>query len=310
MISTITLNASIDKAYKIPSTLVTGQVTRVASCTDNAGGKGLNAARGIMACGEEVIASGFIGGNNGNLICELLDKDGVNHDFVQVESETRCCINICDPQGTSTELLEPGRIVTSDEINKFLKKLDHLIQISDIITFNGSLPYGMKDDAYKEMIKRVKDAGKPCILDTSSNRLIEGIKSKPTMIKPNTDEIGQIVGRKVTTLTEVAAAAKELHKQGIEKVVVSLGSKGAIMACKSGVYKGTTAKIEAVNPVGSGDTMVGAFAVGILRGLNDADQLKYAMSCATANCIHPKTGYFEASVAQKLYEQTIVEKIA
>lgn len=309
MICTITLNASVDKTYIINQPLHTGEVTRVATCIDNAGGKGLNAARGVLACGEEVVASGFVGGNNGNLICKLLEKDGVKQDFVKVESETRCCINVCDSNDVSTELLEPGREVSQEEIDEFNKKLDQLIETCDVITFNGSLPKGMKTDAYKDMIKRVKDAGKPCILDASSERLLEGIKAKPTMVKPNTDEIGQILGRKVTTLQEVIDAAKELHEQGIEKVVVSLGSKGAIMACDTGVYKGTTAKIKVVNPVGSGDTMVGAFAVAMKRKMNDADQLRYAMSCATANCTHEKTGYFEKEVAEKLYDKTIVEKI-
>ena len=116
MILTVTLNTSIDKAYRISSTLERGTVMRVAECIDNAGGKGLNASRSVATCGEEVLATGFVGGNNGRLLCELLDRDKIPHDFVEVATETRCCVNVLEPDGLSTEFLEPGREVTPEEL--------------------------------------------------------------------------------------------------------------------------------------------------------------------------------------------------
>ena len=109
MILTVTLNTSIDKAYRISSTLERGTVMRVAECIDNAGGKGLNASRSVATCGEKVLSTGFVGGNNGRLLCELLDRDKIPHDFVKVATETRCCVNVLEPDGLSTEFLEPGR---------------------------------------------------------------------------------------------------------------------------------------------------------------------------------------------------------
>ena len=260
MIATVTLNASIDKAYQLACPLVDGTVMRVATCIDNAGGKGMNAARAVATCGEDVLATGFVGGNNGNLLCELLDADGIAHDFVHVAAETRCCVNVLDPNGVSTEFLEPGRPVTEQDMDAMTAKIAEVAQRADVVTFNGSAPAGVEKDVYVDLIARVREAGKPCILDTSGELLMRGIEALPTMVKPNTDEIGQILGRSVSSLDEVIAAARELHERGIAQVVVSLGGDGAVMACDEGVFRGLAPKIDVVNPVGAGDTMVGAFA--------------------------------------------------
>lgn len=310
MILTITLNTSIDKAYRLASPLVDGTVMRVEECIDNAGGKGLNVSRSVLTCGEEVLATGFAGGNNGRLLCELLDRDGVPHDFVTVESETRCCINVLEPSGRSTEFLEPGREVGEESLAELEKRVSALLSSADVVTISGSIPKGLSTNAYTRLISLVKSQGKPCILDTSGNTLMASIGSLPTAIKPNADEIAQILGREVGSIDELAHAARELHGRGIEKVIVSLGGDGAIMACAEGIFRGIAPKIEVVNPVGAGDTMVGALAVGMKRRLEAPEQLRYAMACASANCLSASTGHFEMEVAERLLEQTVVERIA
>lgn len=311
MISTVTLNTSIDKAYQLACPLVDGTVMRVATCIDNAGGKGLNAARAVATCGEKIVATGFVGGNNGRLLCELLDADGIEHDFVEVACETRCCINVLDPEGVSTEFLEPGRPVTGDEMAAVEEKIAAIAAEADVVTFNGSVPAGAGDDAYRRLVALVRATGTPVILDTSGAQLVNSLESRPTMIKPNTDEIAAILGGKPESLDEIVGAAREVHERhGIEKVVVSLGGDGSIMACDEGVFRGHAPRIEVVNPVGSGDTMVGAMAVAMARGMSAPDQLAYAMSCASANCLSASTGHFDMAVADELRAQTTVERVA
>ncbi len=310
MILTVTLNTSIDKAYQLSTPLVDGTVMRVATCIDNAGGKGLNAARAVATCGEEVVATGIVGGNNGRLLCELLDADGISHDFVQAAAETRCCVNVLEPDGRSTEFLEPGRVVSADEARAAAEKVAELAEKADVVTFNGSVPAGMGTDAYVGLVERVKATGTPCILDTSGKLLEAGVTACPTMVKPNTDEIGQLLGRTVSGLDEVCAAACDLRDRGVSQVVVSLGGEGAVMACSEGLFRGRAPKIDVVNPVGAGDTMVGAFAVAMARGMAPADQLAYAMSCASANCMSASTGHFDMAVAEGLRAGTVVEQLA
>ena len=311
MISTVTLNTSIDKAYQLGCPLVDGTVMRVETCIDNAGGKGLNAARAVATCGEQVRATGFVGGNNGRLLCELLDADGIEHDFVHIESETRCCVNVLEPNGRSTEFLEPGRPVGSEEVARMREKVTEIAARADVVTFNGSVPAGAGVDIYRELVSVVRAAGKPAILDTSGTLLVNSLEARPTMIKPNTDEIQAILGRKPESIDEIIAAAREVHEKcGIEKVVVSLGGEGSVMACEEGVFRGRAPKIDVVNPVGSGDTMVGAFAVAIARGMSVEEQLAYAMSCASANCLSASTGHFDMAVADELRASTSVERVA
>lgn len=310
MILTITLNTSIDKAYRLAAPLVDGTVMRVEECIDNAGGKGLNVSRSIMTCGEEVVATGFAGGNNGRLLRELLDRDGVPHDFVSVANETRCCINVLEPSGRSTEFLEPGRTVGLESLAQLEQKISSLLPAADVVTISGSIPEGLPTDTYSRLISLVKSHDKPCILDTSGSALMASIDSLPTAIKPNADEIAQILGKEAGPIEELADAARELRDRGIGKVIVSLGGDGSLMACAEGVFRGTAPKIEVVNPVGAGDTMVGALAVGMKRGLAAPELLRYAMACASANCLSASTGHFEMEVAERLLEQTVVERMA
>ena len=311
MIATVTLNTSIDKAYQLACPLERGTVMRVETCIDNAGGKGLNASRAVATCGEKIVATGFVGGNNGRLLCELLDADGIEHDFVHVKSETRCCVNVLEPDGCSTEFLEPGRPVSEKEVAAVRSKVAEVAARADVVTFNGSVPAGCGEGIYRELVEAVRSAGKPAILDTSGRLLVESLSARPAMIKPNTDEICAILGRKPESIDEIVSAAREVHETyGIEKVVVSLGGDGSVMACSEGVFRGRAPKIEVVNPVGSGDTMVGAFAVAMARGMAVTDQLAYAMACASANCLSASTGHFDLAVADELRAQTTVERVA
>lgn len=310
MITTVTLNASIDKIYTIASELAVGEVQRVATVIDNAGGKGLNCARAVATCGERVMATGFVGGHNGAYLCERLDADGVSHDFVRTEQETRCCLNVIEPNRRSTELLEPGRPVTEEDVNAIERKVRALAATSDVVTLNGSAPAGCGEDIYRRLVAAVHEAGARAILDTSGKLLVGSLDAKPDMIKPNTDEIRAILGRKPESIDEVVAAAREVREHhGVGQVVVSLGGDGAVMSCAEGEFRGVAPKIEVVNTVGSGDTMVGAFAVAMARGLAPAEQLRFAMACASANCLTPSTGNFEMATAQGLMDGTVVEKL-
>ena len=251
MIVTVTLNASIDKAYYLDSPVVDGTVHRVSVVDNSAGGKGLNASRAITTLNYPVCATGFVGGNNGRYLVELAHKDGITSDFIYTEQETRSCINILEPNGQSTEFLEPGQPVLPEEFLAFKAKLVQLTNEAEVVTFNGSVPKGISAENYKELIEETMAAGVSCIVDASGALLTSCIDALPTMIKPNTDEIGQLLGREVTTEDEVIKAAQELHKRGIKIVVVSLGAKGALMVSDEGTFRANPPKIEAINPVGA-----------------------------------------------------------
>ena len=153
-------------------------------------------------------------------------------------------------------------------------------------------------------------SGVPCIVDASGTLLTSCIDALPTMIKPNTDEIGQLLGREVSTENEIIKAAQELYKRGIKIVVISLGAQGALMVSDEGTFRATPPKIEVINPVGAGDTLVGSFAVALAQKKPISECLVFALSCATASCLSAGTGRFDQSVAAEIQKQVSIKKIA
>lgn len=301
MIITLTLNAAVDKAYHISGMVEPGTVMRVDTCRNTAGGKGLNVARVVKLCGEEVMPSGLAGGNTGALLEQLAYRDGLTGRFVHVNAETRCCINILDEKNGSTEFLEPGEKVTGQEMERFMDEFEKICTDARVVTMSGSVPRGVRKDIYKELVTKVKGWGKKVILDTSGELLKEGIKAAPDMIKPNQEELGMLLGRPVADMEEVRAAAFELHAKGIPYVAVSLGKDGALLVCDQGIFHGMPPKIKAVNTVGCGDSMVAAFAVAFHRGYPPEESLKYGVAVSAANALSARTGHFEQEELERIY---------
>ncbi len=308
MITTVTLNVAIDKAYVVDA-VEKGTVMRVLKCTNTAGGKGLNVAKVARLCGEEVMATGFVGGHAGAYIEEMLDAQGVPNSFVHTECETRSCINILASDGSSTEFLEPGAPVAEEHVSEFLKLFSSLVDKSEVLTISGSVPQGVPGDLYAKMIEMAKERGKKILLDTSGELLRKGIEACPTMIKPNDDEIEALLGVPVSNREEIIAGARQLHERGIPYVVVSLGADGALVVCDEGVFHGRPPKIETVNTVGCGDSMTAAFAVSFARGYDIRQALTYAVAVSAANALTMETGQFKPEDMERLLPFVTVDKV-
>ena len=308
MITTVTLNASIDKAYVMQEAIENGTVMRIKEVRNTAGGKGLNVAKIAVICGAEVLATGFAGGFNGRYLESLAAESHVATRFCHVEGETRSCINILDPKYGSTEYLEPGFSVKEEDLARFLTEFPGVIGKSTVVTMSGSAPVGIPSDIYRRMTELAKEAGAKVILDTSGDYLKEGLQGRPFMIKPNEDEIEALLGIRAEDPEAVFRAASELRvKYGIPWVVISLGGNGAVLSCDEGVFHGLPPKLDPVNTVGCGDSMVGAFAVALERALSPREALRYAVAVSAAAAMSPLTGDYDPAVFEEIYPETIVE---
>ncbi len=138
---------------------------------------------------------------------------------------------------------------------------------------SGSVPKGLDGTAYQRLVKIVKEAGKPVILDTSGKLLEMGIQAAPTLIKPNIDEIRMLTGKTCDDINDIIEAAKEIHRNGVEIVAVSLGADGSLVVGEEGTFRAEVPKIDAVNTVGCGDAMIAGFAIGIEEGLSLPEML-------------------------------------
>ena len=309
MITTVTLNTSVDKLYLVEK-LEDYTVMRVKKVSNTAGGKGLNVSKVAYLLGEKVSALGFAGGFNGSYVSSLLEAQGIRAGFTRIQAETRSCINIRElSTGRHTQFLEPGAPVTHAECDEFLSGYRETLPNSQVVTISGSVPAGVEVDFYGKLVSLAKQGGIPVIVDTSGALLAETVKAKPTMIKPNTDEIGQLLGRRVQSRQEVIDAAWELHQSGIPYVVVSLGKDGSVMACEEGIFQGITPDIPVVNTVGCGDSMVAGFAAAMARGKGPEEMLRLATAVSTANALTMQTGHFEQEDLDRVLPLTAVKKI-
>lgn len=309
MILTVTLNAAIDKRYVV-SGFEEGEVNRVIDCTYTPGGKGLNVSKPASIAGAKVTATGFVGGHAGAYIVDSLKDFGIKSEFYHLKDESRSCINIWDEKmHLQTEFLEPGFTVSEEEFQGFLDKFTELIQEADVIAISGSVPKGLDGTAYQKIVSKARQAGKKVILDTSGELLRMGIEAKPTMVKPNIDEIRMLTGSHCDSRQEMLAAAEKILQSGVEIVVISLGGDGSLLVCKDGVYQAVVPKIDAVNTVGCGDSMIAGFALGFERGLSIEETLKLASAISAAAALREETGFFVKEDMERIFPEIVVKKL-
>ena len=198
MILTVTMNPSVDTRYQLDE-LIIDDVNRVTP-EKTAGGKGLNVARVLGQLGDDVVATGLLGGHMGAYMAELMDANGINNDFVPIKGETRICLNILHA-GNQTELLESGPTIAPEELDAFTAKFTELAGKADVVTISGSLPRGVEADYYAKITGIAENAGAKVLLDTSGASLEAALKSeiKPELVKPNLTEINGLLGTNFTT---------------------------------------------------------------------------------------------------------------
>lgn len=306
MITTVTLNAAIDKTYEMASFHI-HQVNRTKTAFSEPGGKGINVAKVLHALNVPVTASGIVGGFNGKQICMLLDEIGLQHDFVHIQDESRLCLNIIEPAGEQTEILESGPGVSRTDWEALKEKFLQLITNSETVVLSGSLPMGLPKGAYGELIKMARLKTR-VILDTSGPALEEALSAKPYMIKPNEQEFEDILGRSVSDEAEMAKILNEWKTYGIPVVVVTLGDRGAMVLANGEIYKVTAPTISAVNPVGSGDAFTAGMASGFEKGWPIEETLKLAAATGAANALEAKAGVIDLKKLERLKNEVQIEK--
>ncbi|MCI1903062.1 MAG: tagatose-6-phosphate kinase [Enterococcaceae bacterium] len=310
MIVTLTMNPSIDISYPL-ETFKLNTVNRVKNVSKTAGGKGLNVTRVLHEAGEDVVASGLLGGFLGEEIKYDLDQAGIKHSFSPISGQTRNCIAVLH-EGKQTEILEAGPTISSEEIEQFIIHYKELLQKAKVMSFSGSLPAGLPVDFYSRLIGLAKSEDVPIVLDASGKTLEAALKgfAKPTVIKPNAEELSALLGHAVTA--DPDALKKELQDplfRGVKWIVVSLGADGAFAKVADKFYKVDIPKIEVVNPVGSGDSTVAGLTSGIFREESVELVLKKANTLGMLNAQQAETGHVDMDNYQKLFDQIIVREV-
>jgi len=280
MIYTLTFNPALDYAVYVPD-YTTGKTNRSSREQLDFGGKGINVSYVLHQLGEPTVALGFVAGFTGQALCEMLERTGVSCDFVKLKSGlTRINVKIkCDDE---TEINAAGPEISADALEELYAKLDRISE-GDVLLLSGSVPSSLPRNIYETILSRLQGRGIHFAIDAEGQLLLNVLKYRPLLIKPNRAELCGLAGRELTSDVDVESAARELQVLGARNVLVSLGGDGALLLDEQGiVHRACAVGGKPINTVGAGDSMVAGFLSGLGRGYDYALRLGLAAGGATA----------------------------
>lgn len=260
MIYTVTFNPSLDYIVSV-NDFQLGLTNRTDSELILPGGKGINVSTILMNLGIDSTAFGFAAGFTGEEIIREVEAMGIRSDFIKIDSGiSRINLKLKNIDGT--EINGSGPEISEEKIEELLRKLDILGE-GDILVLAGSIPASMPADMYSTIMERLQHKNVTFIVDATKDLLINVLKYKPFLIKPNNHELGELFDVKLTTREEVIPYGKKLQKQGARNVLISMADEGAVLVAEDGsVYEAPAPKGTLVNAVGAGDSMVAGFTAG------------------------------------------------
>ncbi len=269
MILTVALNPVVDRTYTVPG-FKPASVNLATQMRIVPGGKGINIARVAAALGAEVSVTGCIGGANGKFIEQELLRRGIRTEFVWLTNESRFTMSFLDPEnGVQTVVLEPGPEISLEEGRRVWRRMLTLAPRCKVTVISGALPPGLPDDFFGQLIQEAKQNGAVPVLDASGAALVEGVKAKPFMIKPNRDELRELVPGALNSVEKVGEAAEMLVGQGIQWVIASMGGDGMVASCASGTWRVVPPSVKAIDTVGCGDALVAGCAMVLDKYLTE-----------------------------------------
>ena len=254
-----------------------------------AGGKGVNISRALCFAGTENLAFVVVGSENGAEFLRALDADGISYKSITVPGRIRENITLHTDNAPETRISFKGFLADSKLLADVEAELASMIDDDTVLTFTGRVPEGMDMVDVKGFLNRMRDKGARVVLDSRSFSREDMIEVSPWLIKPNEEEIYAYSGRKISDAENAAIAAEELRSTGIAKVMISLGSKGAVLATESGVYAVNAPDVEVLSTIGAGDSSIAGFISAKAKDADDGEALRVASAFGSAACMSEGT---------------------
>jgi len=312
MIVTVTLNTAIDKTLSVPNFRL-GRRHRTVEQTTMPGGKGVNVARVLKTLGQPVIATGLAGGATGTRIVDQLTQLSVLSDFVRIGEESRTNTAVIDPtNGEQTEINERGPAVSSTEMELFRDKLLYLARGADVVVFAGSLPRGVDNAIYAQLIKDLRKLGVQTVVDADGEPMRMAVRAEPDVISPNVIEAEELVGHEFNDDEDRIIAVREM---------VSLGAREAIMTLPDGcvasivvnggpvLHRVWIESREAVAAVGAGDAFLAGFVAARYTGSAPEECLRFAVACGAESTQRLGAGLIEPREVERLLGEIEIERL-
>jgi len=311
MIVTVTPNPGLDRTLSVPQ-LEFDEVLRASSVRLDWGGKGFNVSRALYDLDMESVAMGFVGGATGKMLEQGLFDLGIETDFATVAGETRTNI-VIRQEGTDRyiKVNEAGPFVHAEELSQFLDRAADRAQAGDIWVLAGSLPPGVPDHFWAQLIGLLKMAGAMVVLDSSGIPLQLGCEAAPTMVKPNAQEASQALGMTISSREDAMKAAKRFLDMDIQTVVLTMGTEGVLLAnAQEAVWGKPPQDVSAQNPTGAGDALLAGLIYAMSHDLSLEEMACWGTAAGTASAMTEGVRAGRLSEVRELSKRVTTERLS
>ena len=302
MILCVTLNPVLDTTFFVDEMRPIYR-TEAQRVTYVAGGKGDNVARALRVLGEPAHALVALGGDTGRHVANLLAAEGIAATPAWVSGETRLQITVIDRALEQRAFYAPAAPFTAADRAEFRRRFEDLLPGADAVCLCGSAPDATAAELVPELLALAQRCGLPTLLDSSGEGLRQGVTAAPRIIKVNLAEAEALLGRKLVTPEDQVAALDALRRWGSDWAVLTLGEQGALFAAGERRWSARPPKVEAINPIGSGDAMTAGLMAGLVRGLPPEECFRLGMAAAAANTLTWDACRFDAAAVEALLPQ-------
>lgn len=308
-IATLALNPAVDLSYLV-SELVAFRKTKARHARYDAGGNAVNVSRALKRLGKEAHTCCILGGESGNMLKQLLAKEGIVPDSIEVDGDTRVNSTIQQrrpPAEFKISGIAPADI-KSEDINSICRRFLKLAG-DGYGVLTGSVPPGTPTNVYAKLSAQLREQGAKVVLDTKDDMLISALDTRPYLIKPNVYELEITSGKALQSIEAIAEQARQLQRGGVENVCVSMGAEGGILVNNEDSFYAPAPRVKVMCSVGAGDAMVAGLLAALADGLSAPEVLLQGLACGTGAVTHPGTMLFDPEQIEGLKEGIEVKRL-
>lgn len=282
----------------------------ICSTQDSAGGRGINASSVIHSFGGQTLAICPAGGRGGEKLTRFLDAVEFPYEVVPIAGEIRTNLNLTDRTGLTIKLNERGPVLNEEEVAAVERAVKAHLPFASWLMICGSLPQNVGGELYGSLVRLGKSAGVNVLLDADDEELREGLEAGPFVVTPNQREAERLLNTVLITRTHFVAAAERIRQMGPANVVLSIGSRGAVLATASGVWEVEPPRVDAVSPVGAGDALAAAFTWAMQNGHDPLEAVRWGVAAGTASSMKPGLSFAGREETEDVLSRVAVRRVS